>query len=308
GWVRHGLPDQRTKAVLAESLCELSAPIAIVKLRSCDQRYRENVKRTLLVKVYEEKRMENENHLMAIVESMIELLVEVMKSLKKQKIKKKCYRPRLCYVCRRQEHLARSCLNQVKHECQEHIRDVQFMRIIDPKVGKYENGKRVGNDKRERINDGRFKKKATRMKNITIPVKSFCKKGEDFVDDVESNEFSKAKSCEVGAKKNKFKPFTYHQRSVRLSDTDRDYKVNHRDKSRKTNMSINISSDEMRQMNNKRFECLPESNCEVTLDIKSAEEMARKNECDEVDVINGDGNHGNTETRMRNGMISMTNI
>ncbi|CAG8823875.1 25602_t:CDS:2, partial [Gigaspora margarita] len=87
-----------------------------------------------------------------------------------------------------------------------------------------------------------------------------------------------------------------------------DYKVDHRDENRKMNMSINISSDEMRQMNNRRFECLPESNCEVTLDIKSAEEMARKNECNEVDVINGDGNHGNTETRIRNGMMSMTNI
>ncbi|CAG8722079.1 23766_t:CDS:2 [Dentiscutata erythropus] len=39
----------------------------------------------------------------------------------------------LCYVCRHQEHLAYSCPEQAKRECQKHDIDVRFMKISDNK-------------------------------------------------------------------------------------------------------------------------------------------------------------------------------
>ncbi|CAG8734994.1 11847_t:CDS:2, partial [Ambispora leptoticha] len=56
--------------------------------------------------------MEGKNRLVMLVESMIGLVVEVVKTLKKRRIKKKQYRPRLCYECRRPGHLAETCPNR----------------------------------------------------------------------------------------------------------------------------------------------------------------------------------------------------
>ncbi|CAG8827561.1 32924_t:CDS:2, partial [Gigaspora margarita] len=57
------------------------------------------------------KKTEGETCLISLVEGMIELVVEV-----------------------HQRHLARSCLDQVKHECQEQVIGIRFIKIIDPKV------------------------------------------------------------------------------------------------------------------------------------------------------------------------------
>ncbi|CAG8538704.1 8114_t:CDS:2, partial [Ambispora leptoticha] len=60
------------------------------------------------------KRMKGENRLVSLVENMIEVVAEVVKSLKVVQTKRRCYRPRLCYVCRCPGHLAQSCPSQVQ--------------------------------------------------------------------------------------------------------------------------------------------------------------------------------------------------
>ncbi|CAG8476419.1 14479_t:CDS:2, partial [Dentiscutata erythropus] len=83
-------------------------------------------------------------------ESLTGLVFDVVKHLKKRQVNRKCYRPRLCYVCRRQGHLAHSFPDQGKRINEtfkdesntkrkkdtmpnDEIQDVRIFRCVDVK-------------------------------------------------------------------------------------------------------------------------------------------------------------------------------
>ncbi|CAG8753521.1 8487_t:CDS:2, partial [Gigaspora rosea] len=115
--------------------------------------------------------MDDNDLLVSLVENMVKIVVEVVRNLKIRQAKHR-YRPQLYYVYRHQGHLAHSCSDQAKRECQEQMMNVRFMKIIDPKVGNYESRRRIGKGKREIISNGTVRNKVTQMKNRAIPVKS----------------------------------------------------------------------------------------------------------------------------------------
>ncbi|RIB18710.1 hypothetical protein C2G38_2141977 [Gigaspora rosea] len=152
--------------------------------------------------------MKGEIYLMSLANNLIKLAVEVVKHLKKQQVSCKCYRPRLCYVCRRQGHLARSCPDQAKYERQEHSMDVRFMKTVDSKGGNYENRRRIRKSDRGKISNETVKNKSMQMKSGTIPVKTIG-------GNVEAVEPKNG-----GVKKNVRKTFIYHQKSSNMSNPD----------------------------------------------------------------------------------------
>jgi len=149
--------------------------------------------------------MEGETRLESLVESMIGLVVEC---LKKRKVKRKCYRPRLCYVCRRQGHLARSYPDQAKYERQEQFMDVRFMKIIDPNVGDNENPNQIG--KGRRINEI-FKGKETPIKNEALSVRS----------DEETNASSEPKTAGIVAKEAEHKASIRYQKPAEMDSANK---------------------------------------------------------------------------------------
>ncbi|CAG8554512.1 13357_t:CDS:10 [Gigaspora margarita] len=65
--------------------------------------------------------------------------------------------------------------HQAKCEHQEHIMNIHFIKIIDPKVSDYKSDRQIRKDKREMISNGTVKDKATQIKNGVITVKSISK-------------------------------------------------------------------------------------------------------------------------------------
>ncbi|RIB01131.1 hypothetical protein C2G38_2297617 [Gigaspora rosea] len=183
--------------------------------------------------------MDNNDLLVSLVEIMVKIVVEVVRNLKIRQAKQHRYRPQLCYVCQCQEHLARSCSDQVKRECQEQMKNIRFMKIIDPKVGNYESERRIGKVKREIISNGTVKDKVTQMKNGAIPVKSISK-------GVESN---KQKDNRAGVKRNEYETI---------------------DGSNRMNVkNSSASSDETRQKSNEKIRNPSELNNDISMKVQS---------------------------------------
>ncbi|RIB02636.1 hypothetical protein C2G38_2227296 [Gigaspora rosea] len=156
--------------------------------------------------------MDDNDLLVSLVENMVKIVVEVVRNLKIRQAKHR-YRPQLYYVYRHQGHLAHSCSDQAKRECQEQMMNVRFMKIIDPKVGNYESRRRIGKGKREIISNGTVRNKVTQMKNRAIPVKSIGK----------GVELNKLKDNRAGVKRNEHEMFIHYQKSAQGDNPKRQY-------------------------------------------------------------------------------------